>query len=181
MIKIGNWQSASNMLLSSFPLYQNSWNTLIAQRLPKARKQKIHPQKNDTKRHPLNTNKYTTRQHWTKTPSKKKKKTIEQKQKTLIINHLIPHPPHFPTYPTCSSPCHFRQIPNLPHFPTYHTYPLLTKKKPTPFVSLLFLFLFFFVSLLVIFARDISVIPTSFIKVYFSLLSQLRSASSLFF
>ena len=24
MIKIGNWQSASNMLLSSFPLYQSS-------------------------------------------------------------------------------------------------------------------------------------------------------------
>ena len=126
--------------------------------------------KRHLKRHHLNTDKYTTRQHWTKTPSKKKKKTIEQKQKTLIINHLIPHPPHFPTYPTCSSPCHFRQIPNLPHFPTYHTYPLLTKKKPTPFVSLL-----------VIFARDLSVIPTSFIKVYFSLLSQLRSASSLFF
>ena len=76
-----NWQLArsTNMSLSPFPLYQSSWNRLIAQRLPKAQKQTPTKQKRITI-HTLQDN-------------------IEKKKKPLIINHLIPHLPHFPTYP----------------------------------------------------------------------------------
>ena len=77
-----NWQlvRSTNMSLGPFPLYQSSWNRLIAQSLPKAQKQ---------------------------TPAKQKRTTIhtlqdnieKKKKKLLIINHLIPHLPHLPTYP----------------------------------------------------------------------------------
>ena len=45
-----NWQLArsTNMSLSPFPLYQSSWNRLIAQRLPKAQKQTPTKQKRTT-------------------------------------------------------------------------------------------------------------------------------------
>ena len=109
--------SNTNMSLSSFSLYQSSWNRLIAQRLPKAQKQNSHKTKRKD-------NTYTTRQHW-------------KEKKNLIINHLIPHQPRFPTYPSSFSPCYFRH-------------------------------------------KHLGIF-TSLIEVYFSLLSQLRSDSSLFF
>ena len=77
-----NWQlvRSTNMSLGPFPLYQSSWNRLIAQSLPKAQKQTPAKQKR-TKIHTLQDN------------------IEKKKKKLLIINHLIPHLPHLPTYP----------------------------------------------------------------------------------
>ena len=77
-----NWQlvRSTNMSLGPFPLYQSSWNRIIAQSLPKAQKQ---------------------------TPAKQKRTTIHtlqdniEKKKKTSNNQPFNTPPtaHFPTYP----------------------------------------------------------------------------------